>query len=328
MKTSIKAVIITFALLLFSSYTANAQIGNIVGKKIKEKAEKTIGKAVDKAIDNATDDILGKEDKTSKNQDDSKTETVSGSKDNDKITPEKIMSNVPKMPTQQQVAEYLCESQRANPRTVKMLTNPTTAFLAKNTVVSLGGYSATLANGDTRYFELNEQILSEIGITQEQFDAMSEEEQQEISRKYADELEKRYYKTMERLGRDEEYNRLFEEYNKFEDEIVKIYNRSDSLCRDIWKTKFSNKSNPSEEDVCAFYRAAMPIHYKAVLDAMELRKNKQLAVAIEIDNYVEQLAEKHPEEVYAGLYNQALLCASAYSSEAFRVTTLTLPTTE
>ena len=193
MKTSIKAVIITFALLLFSSYTANAQIGNIVGKKIKEKAEKTIGKAVDKAIDNATDDILGKEDKTSKNQDDSKTETVSGSKDNDKITPEKIMSNVPKMPTQQQVAEYLCESQRANPRTVKMLTNPTTAFLAKNTVVSLGGYSATLANGDTRYFELNEQILSEIGITQEQFDAMSEEEQQEISRKYADELEKRYY---------------------------------------------------------------------------------------------------------------------------------------
>ena len=58
---------------------------------------------------------------------------------------------------------------------------------------------------------------------------------------------------------------------------------------------------------------------------MKVRKTEQLAVAKEIDKYVQVLAARYPNEVYAGLYSQASVCAAAYVADAARVTTLSDP---
>lgn len=309
-----KRIVILLSMLMVVSLT-QAQIGSAIGKKLKEKAAQTISGA------------LGG------NQTQSQTETTTTVSDksktsdgSDELTPEKVMAMVPTMPNPQQLAEYLCEANRANPRTIKMLANPTTSFIAQLGVAGAGGYASMASqNGYGGFYNFDEQLLTEFGITPEQYEAMSEEEQQQIALKYAGEMQDRYYKTIERLGSDEQYKTMMERYNAVEDKISKIYSDADSVCVAMWQSKYGAKANPTEDDMCSYYRMAMPTYYQAVVQAMKVRKTEQLAVAKEIDKYVQVLAARYPNEVYAGLYSQASVCAAAYVADAARVTTLSDP---
>ncbi len=308
-----KKIVIVLAMLTVASF-AQAQIGGAIGKRLKEKASQTINNA----LGNNQNQSQGQEQKDESN-------TANSDKD-EELTPEKVMAMVPTMPQPQQLAEYLCESHRANPRTLKMLANPTTSYLAQLAVAGAGGYAAIASqNGYGRYFAFDEQLLKEFGITQEQFDAMSEEEQQELALKYASEMEDRYYKTIERLGKDEKYQKLMEQYNDVESQIERLYSDADSTGRDLWQKKFGGKDNASDDDMCAYYRQAVPDFYNAVVKGMRMRKTQQMAVAKQIDAYVQTLSKLYPNEVYAGLYSQQSVCAASYVADAARVTAMSDP---
>ena len=104
-----KKIVLLLALLSLASFS-QAQIGSAIGKKLKEKASQTINNA------------LGNNQNQNQNQKD-ETPITSPSDNDEEITPQKVIEMVPTMPQPNQLAEYLCESHRANPRTLKMLAN-------------------------------------------------------------------------------------------------------------------------------------------------------------------------------------------------------------
>lgn len=234
-------------------------------------------------------------------------------------TPEEVMAMVPKIPTFQQLSEFLCEQSRENPRTLKLLANPTTTFLTQMAIASANGYVTMFAGNNTIY-SMDEQLRKDLGITDEQYDAMSEEEQQTLARKYAAELEERYARTVEVLANDEKYTKLMEQYTAIEDEIGKLHSDADEACAKIWKDKYA-----ASGDICSYYRDAVPVYYKAVMQGLEIRKTRQLAVAKQIDARVQTLAKQQPKNVYAGFYNQGGLCATAYVTDAALLTSVNDP---
>lgn len=294
--------------------SSQAQIGNLVGRAIKKKVEQTVEKKMEDALGLNNESVKPAQTPPSEE------------KERRMPTAEEVMGMVPQLPNEQQVAEYLCESNRAKPRTLKMLANPTTAFLTKMVAASASGYAVTMSGSKQgTVYNYDEQLLKEFGITQEQFDAMSEEEQKEMSVKFASELQDRYLRTAEYLSNDKTYRQLMDEYNAVEKRINTMYEEADLQCNTLWKNEFSDKDQHDENMLCSYFDQAVPVLYKAVIVAMQLRKEKQLPIAKKMDDYVQELARKNPEKVYAGFYNQGGLCATSYISDAARLTTITKP---
>lgn len=316
-----KALVLLVAIVL--TLGAQAQIGGLVGGAIRKSVEKKI----EKTVENKADELLGNK----KQQNDKPTVneyTKAESTTNEKKipTPEEIMGMVPTLPSHQNLADYACEQNRANPRTLKLLANPTTTFLTKMTMALASGYVVMMGAGQSgSVYYYDEQLLSELGITQEQFDAMSEEEQQQLAQKYAAEIQERYIRTTERLAADETYKKLQEQYYDIDRDIEKLFAAADSTNRMLWKNKYASAGTVSEADMCGYFKEAVPTSYKAVNDAMNLRRTKQLPIAKQMDEQVQLLAKKYPNEVFAGFINQGGLCATAYVSDASRLTAFSDP---
>lgn len=308
-----KVIVLVIALTL--TLGANAQLGGLVRKAVQTGIEQKLG----------VKPLEQKEKEVQKDRTDGMQKNTE--KEEDHIpTPEEVMAMVPQIPAPQQLAEYACEQNRANPRTLKMLTNPTTTFLTQMVVATASGYVVMMGgNKPGSLYTFDEQLLKEFGITEDQYEAMSEEEQQKLATEYAAELQDRYLRTAEKLASDESYNKLMDQYTTIEGEITKKYDEADSVCREMWQKRYGTKESPSESDMCDYFKNAVPIQYKAVIDAMKIRKTKQLAVAKQIDEYVNKLAKLYPTEVYAGFYNQGGICATAYVSDAARLTSLSDP---
>lgn len=308
-----KTIVLTLALVL--SLGTQAQIGGLVRDAVK--------KGVDQKVEEKLNirQAIKKVDPLEKEQVEQKSE------EKGKIpTPEEVMAMVPQIPQPQQLADYACEQNRDNPRTLKMLANPTTVFMTQMVAAMASGYVVMMGGAQAgNIYNFDEHLLKELGITQEQYDAMSEEEQRELANKYAAELQDRYLRTAEFLANDKEYAKLMDRYNEIESEIQKKYDDADSLCRGIWQKISASKKSPTEDDMCAYFKGAVPMQYKVVLDAMKIRKDRQLVVAKQMDLYVQKLAASHPDEVYPGFYNQGGICATAYVGDAARLTTLSDP---
>lgn len=317
-----KLIVMLVALTL--TFGSQAQIGRIVSSAVKKGVEKKVEQSVEEKVDN----LFGiRKQQPNQPQNQSKEQTSEQVNEEDHIpTPEEIMGMVPALPSFQNLADYACEQHRANPRTLKMMANPTTAFLVKMTAAMASGYVVMMGAGQSgSVYNYDEQLLKELGITQEQFDAMSEEEQQQIATKYAAELQDRYLTTVEKLAADEGYQKLQKQYAEIEEEIQKVYDEADTACALMWKKKYGAKDNPTENDLCGYFGESVPVQYKAVVQAMKMRKARQLPVAKEMDEYVQKLAKKNPKEVFAGFFNQGGMCATAYVGDAARLTSLSDP---
>lgn len=304
---------------------ANAQIGGLIGGAVKKGIQKSVEKKVEQTVEQKADELLG-DDNSSNRQSDSRDANTTQSQNSnvedsgDHVpTPEEVMAMVPKIPSFQNIADYLCEQSRENPRTLKLLANPTTSFLTQMAIAVANGYVTMVASNGSIY-TLDEQLLADLGITEEQYDAMSESEQQALAQKYAAELEQRYARTIEVLAADDQYNKLTDEYSAIDDQIRKIQSNAEEECLKIWKDKYA-----ATGDQCAYYRDAVPIYYKAIMQGMELRKSSQLAVAKKVDSRVQTLAKQRPNEVFAGFFNMAGLCATSYVTDASVITSIPDP---
>lgn len=324
-----KFTVLCLAMALF--FGAQAQFGNLgnavrrnVEKKVEQKAKQKAEKEVDKALDEAFG-LNQKQDNSQIDIKDSKKEN--GEVSEGKIpTPEEVMATVPELPSHKNIAEYLCEQNRENPRTLKMLTNPMTGFLTKMAVAAASGYVTMMSQpGTGNIYYYDKALLEDLGINEEEYENMSEKEQQELANKYAAELQERYLHTAEVLGNDEKYQKMLDRYNAIEEEIETIYTKADEQCKAIWDKKYGKVKNVSEDDMCNYYSEAVPVYHKAVTEAMKIRKERQLAVAKEIDEYVKKVADSHRGEVYAGFYNQGGLCATSYVGDAARLMSISDP---
>lgn len=325
----ISVLILTLA-FIFSAQAQLGNLGNAVRRNVEKKVEQKAKQKADKEIDNALDKAFGLDkDKDINKTKDNKTLEETGereTKEGQIPTPEEVMASVPQLPSFQNISDYLCEQNRENPRTLKMLTNPMTKFLTQMGLAAASGYVTMMNNsGAGAIYGYDKELFEELGITEEAYEKMSETEKEELSKKYAVELQERYIRTAEMLGNDEKYQMLLEEYNEIEKEIEETYNKADENCRAIWKKTNDGKQKASEEDICRYYNDAVPIYYKAVTQAMKLRESRQLNIAKKIDEYVQMLAKERRGEVYAGFYNQAGLCATSYVGDAARLMSISDP---
>ena len=317
-----KALIILMALAVTG--VSQAQIGNLVGGAIRKSVEKKISQTVEDKMD----DALGNKKTQSQPQSVRNSNQQQQEQTSEKRlpTPEEVMEMVPMPPSYDNLADYACESNRANPRTLKLVANPTSKYLAKMTMALASGYVTMMGsggNGNVYYYD--ELLLADLGISQEQFDAMSEEEQEKLAQKYADELKNRYVCSTEWLAGNPEYMRMQEQYNETEKQIGKLYSEAETKSSELWKNKYGKQEKATEEDMCSYFKEAVPVLYKAVTQAMQMRRDKQLPVAKQMDEFVQRMAHEHPHEVYAGFFNQGGLCATSYVSDAARLTTFSDP---
>ena len=308
----------TLTIVLAMALGAQAQIGGLVGGAVRKGIQKSVEKKVEQKMDEALNN--NNQQQTTTPKEPANTQSNQVEEEGDHIpTPEEVMAMVPKIPTFQQLSDYLCEQSSDNPRMLKLLANPTTSFLTQMAVAVASGYVTMVASGGTIY-TLDEQMRAELGITEEQYDAMSEEEQQALARQYAEEINQRYARTVEVLANDKQYNSLLDEYNAIEDKIRGLQEEAADESRKAWTEKHSATGN-----LCAYYRDAVPIYHRAVLSGMEMRKKMQLSIAKKIDERVQTLAKQRPHEVFAGFYNMAGLCATAYVSDAAILTSIPDP---
>ena len=207
-----------------------------------------------------------------------------------------------------------------------MLTNPMTTFLTKMAMAAASGYVTMMNNsGSGAVFYYDKELLEELSISEERYEAMSDQEKEALAREYSVQLQERYIRTAEMLGNDNGYQKLSDSYNKIEEEIEAIYSKADENCKAIWEKNYAGKKQVTENDMCSYYNDAVPVYYKAVTEAMKIRKSRQLPIAKEIDEYVQKLAKSHPREVYAGFYNQGGLCATSYVADAARLMSISDP---
>lgn len=301
------------------AFGSQAQIGSLIGGAVRKGVQKSVEKKVEQAVEQKTDELLGNNNRQQRTANNAESSVQSAEEGDHIPTPEEVMAMVPKIPTFQNIADYMCEQSRDNPRTLKLLANPTTAFHSQMTIAAANGYVTMVASNGSIY-TLDEQLRDEFGITDEQYAAMSDEEQQALAERYRAELEQRYARTVEILAADDEYNRLVDEYNAIDDQVRKLQSDAENECRKIWADKHA-----ASGDLCAYYRDAVPVCYHAVMQGLDMRKNKQLAVAKRVDEHVQKLAQKRPHEVFAGFFNMAGLCATAYVTDAALVTSIPDP---
>ena len=294
-----------------------AQVGRVVGGALKKKMEQTLEKKVGESLGMPKQESSPKAARQS---------AVDEADENHVPTPEEVMAMVPQIPAPQQLAEYACEQNSATPRTLKVLANPTATFVSKMVVASASGYVVMMGGAKAGSLcNYDEHLFGELGISEEQYNNMSDEDKLELANKYANELQDRYLRTAERLAADEEYKKLMEQYTATEKEIEMKYSDIDSICSEMWKKNYGAKKEPSENDKCAYFQKVAPLQHRAVIDAMKLRKEHQLPIAKKMDDRLRELAKRYPEEVYVGFYNQGGLCATSYIGDAMRLTNLTIP---
>lgn len=314
-------------------FGAQAQFGNLgksIQRSVEKKVEKKAMQKADQEIDKALDKAFGldkSQQQKSESKSDVQRETPSADIEDGKLpTPEDVMASVPALPSYQNIAEYLCEQNRENPRPLKLMTNPTTAFLTNMAIAAASGYVVMMSKpGSGSLYYYDKELLEELGINPEEFDKMSDKEKEELSRKYATEIQERYIRTAEVLANDDGYTERQNKYDAIEKEIEALYDKAESQCKEIWEKTSGSKASASEKEVCSYYNEAVPIYYKAVTEAMKIRKSRQLSIAKEIDEYVQKLAEQHRGEVYAGFYNQGGLCATSYVGDAARLMSIPDP---
>lgn len=329
------SVLLLALALVFGAQAQFGRIGNAVKKgvekgvektvekKAQQKAEQEVGRALDNAFGIKQQPTEAKVQKENLDKEDSpKSETKEGQIP----TPEEVMATVPQLPSYQNIAEYLCEQNRENPRTLKMLTNPMTKFLTQMGLAAASGYVTMMsANGTGALYYYDEALLEELGIEGEKYENMSEKEKEALAQQYAAELQERYMRTAEMLGSDDKYQKMLNDYTAIDKEIEEIYNKAEESCKALWSGKYAGKSKVSENDMCDYYGEAVPVYYKAITEAMKIRKDRQLGIAKDIDTYVQDLAKERRGEVYAGFYNQGGLCATSYVADAARLMSIPDP---
>lgn len=305
-------------------YGSQAQLGGLIGGAVKKSVEKKISQTVEDKADEMLGNKKSSNDKSPKESTEQTAETTAD--EGHMPTPEEVMAMVPVLPSFQNLSDYACEQNRANPRTLKLLANPTTTFMTKMTLALASGYVTMMGAGQTgSVYAFDGQLLTDLGISEEEFNAMSEEEQQKLAQQYATELQERYIRTAEKLAADEGYTKLQQQYTDIDKEIESLFTKADETTGELWKTKYGTSDSPSEADMCSYFKDAVPVLYKAVNEAMNIRKTRQLPIAKQMDEYVQKMAQRYPKEVFAGFYNQGGLCATAYVNDAARLTFISDP---
>ena len=324
-----KKIILLAIAIIIGTFSANAQIGGLLdkAKKLKEKTEnkiidQTSEKAADKVSDAIVDQIGIPEQEVGEEP------TVIDS--DEPLTYEGLMRMLPVIPSVQQMVSY--KKAELNGQGFKQLSSELMKF--QMTVLDLTGkvYSIPYQGADsTEIVEAayrNAELYT--GLTKEEIDmlaTMSEEEQEAYLKEHYTEgqAEAVLLQQAAEIGEEmEPLQPIIDRWSSYDEKIAQINNESNAQCETIY-AKYADKLAKAEGDdeaynkiLLKYYEEVAPIIRESVIQCCKVRLDEQLPVAMELDEQMIPIRERHPNAISA-ILNYPQLTASQYFTETLRI---------
>lgn len=318
-----KRILFLAILIAIAPISAQAQIGNLLNKAAKKVGEKATEKAADAAAD-AVSKRLGFNRNNSKTEQDNvatyTTEMESNSESEAPASIPELIAQMPQLPTTDQLIDY--KTAEIKGQTLKMMTNPVTTF--RTQVFSLMTQATALAYSNLDSAAVTNMALQYSGLTAEDVKAMEnmndEEQEAYIMAHYqSGRANQAMQNTALKTAQYSEMTEaIVERYDAVEKEIEAIYNEANKKMAPIY-AKFADRiANANDADLLnlEYYTKIADIQRNAVEQALQLRLQKQLPIAEEIEKVNADIRTQDPTTI---IPNYLQLCATVYFAEIERL---------
>lgn len=310
-------------LIAIAPISAQAQLGNLLNKAAKKAGEKAAEKAADAAAD-AVSKRLGFNRNNSKTEQDNvatyTTEMESNSESEAPASIPELIAQMPQLPTTDQLIDY--KTAEIKGQTLKMMTNPVTTF--RTQVFSLMTQATALAYSNLDSAAVTNMALQYSGLTAEDVKAMEnmndEEQEAYIMAHYQSGRANQAMQNtaLKTTQYSEMTEAIVERYDAVEKEIEAIYNEANKKMAPIY-AKFADRiANANDADLLnlEYYTKIADIQRNAVEQALQLRLQKQLPIAEEIEKTNAVIRTQDPTAI---IPNYLQLCSTVYFAEVERL---------
>lgn len=315
--------------VIVGTITANAQIGGLLEKAAKKAQKKTEEKIIDKASDKASEQISNAV--ADQIPEEEATEDPAYTVDeNEPLTYEGVMRMMPPVPSVQQMVSY--KKAEYNGQGLRQLSSPLMKFQMTVLELTAKVYTIPVQGADSAEIVDNAYKYAEMytGLSKEEIDmlsTMSEEEQDAYLAEHYQEgqAEAVLLQQAAEVGEElEPLQPMIDHWTSFDDRIAEVNKDADSRCKTIY-AKYEPQLKKAEGDdearnkvLLKYYEEVAPIIRDAIISSNKIRLDEQLPVAMELEEQIIPIRQRHPNALTA-LLNYPQLTAVQYFTEALRV---------
>ena len=315
--------------VIVGTITANAQIGGLLEKAAKKAQKKTEEKIIDKASDKASEQISNAV--ADQIPEEEVTEDPAYTVDeNEPLTYEGVMRMMPPVPSVQQMVSY--KKAEYNGQGLRQLSSPLMKFQMTVLELTAKVYTIPVQGADSAEIVDNAYKYAEMytGLSKEEIDmlsTMSEEEQDAYLAEHYQEgqAEAVLLQQAAEVGEElEPLQPMIDHWTSFDDRIAEVNKDADSRCKAIY-AKYEPQLKKAEGDdearnkvLLKYYEEVAPIIRDAIISSNKIRLDEQLPVAMELEEQIIPIRQRHPNALTA-LLNYPQLTAVQYFTEALRV---------
>jgi hypothetical protein len=315
--------------VIVGTITANAQIGGLLEKAAKKAQKKTEEKIIDKASDKASEQISNAV--ADQIPEEEATEDPAYTVDeNEPLTYEGVMRMMPPVPSVQQMVSY--KKAEYNGQGLRQLSSPLMKFQMTVLELTAKVYTIPVQGADSAEIVDNAYKYAEMytGLSKEEIDmlsTMSEEEQDAYLAEHYQEgqAEAVLLQQAAEVGEElEPLQPMIDHWTSFDDRIAEVNKDADSRCKAIY-AKYEPQLKKAEGDdearnkvLLKYYEEVAPIIRDAIISSNKIRLDEQLPVAMELEEQIIPIRQRHPNALTA-LLNYPQLTAVQYFTEALRV---------
>ena len=323
-----KKIVFLLACLMLSTFTANAQFGDVLRKAAQKAAQKTTEKLTDKAADKAADAASQAIENEIDKHKQKNTNTTEEATPSEQLTYASLMKQMPDLPTVQQLVSY--KEAELNEQSLKLLVSPVTAFQSKIMGLSMQAVSLATANADSAQIVdaayKNAQLAT--GLTREELDelaALPEDQQQaylQAHYKNGTAESALLIQAADAAKYLEPIQPVIDRWDEFNTKIDQLFAQTESQCKEIYGKYAAQLAKTTGKDrnktLIKYYSEIAPLMRTAVQQAMQIRLNEQIPVAEEIEKQMSVIRAEH-QDIISSLLNYPQLTASQYFTDPMRL---------
>ena len=323
-----KKTVFLLACLMLTTFSANAQLGDIMRKAAQKAAQKTTEKLTDRAADKAADAASQAIENEIDKHKQKNTNTTTEVPQSEQLTYADLMKQMPDLPTVQQLVSY--KEAELNEQTLKMMVSPVTSFQTKILSLSMKALSLTTADADSAQIVdaayKNAQLAT--GLTREELDELAslpEDQQQaylQAHYKNGTAESALLVQAADAAQYLEPLQPAIDRWEKSNTQIDQLFSQTETQCKAIYAKYTAQLAKTTGKDrnktLIKYYSEIAPLVRAAVQKAMQIRLNDQLPVAEEIEQQMSVIRAEH-QDLISALLNYPQLTVSQYFTEPMRM---------
>lgn len=291
-----KKTLLLLASLILTTFTANAQLGDILNKAAKKAAQKATEKITDKAVDAAAKSLESKLEQNKK-------QTPADENANEQPTSISLLltTQMPELPTAEQYTKY--KEAELNEQTLKMMVSPVASF--QSNILSLSMKILSLTDSTELTEAAYRQAEISTGLSREELDHLAtlpdDQQQAYLQAHYKEGTAQAAL--IQQATEASEYLKpiqpLIDQWESFNSRIDDLYNTTDEQCKQIYHryAQQLNKASDKERNkiLIKYYSEIAPIMRNTVLQALQIRLSEQMPVAEQIEQHLSPIRAEHPD---------------------------------